>query len=320
MSREIYVNGRYVPHASAQVHVEDRGYQFADGIYEVVPVVEGVLVDEDPHLDRLDRSLAELRIASPMSRGALKSVVREIARRNGVNNGIIYIQITRGVAQRDHTFPKGVRPGVVIYARRKDIAAIFEKAKKGVSVITAPDLRWKRCDIKTVSLLPNVLAKQAAAEAGAYEAWQVDEDGNVTEGTSSNAWIVTQDGRLVTRPETNEILNGITRQTLIGLASQHGIGFEYRSFTVAEALQAREAFVSSATSFVMPVVRIDGHSVGEGTPGPLCRILLNHYTDYMEALRARGHVVPNSLEPRRALVKSAVAAADGAFSDSAAAD
>lgn len=300
MSREIYVNGRYLPHNKAQVHVEDRGYQFADGIYEVVPVVGGVLVDEDPHLDRLDRSLKELQISEAMSRGALKTVVREIARRNSVRDGIIYIQITRGVAHRDHVFPAAAKPAVVVYARRKNIGAIYEKAAKGVAVITTPDLRWKRCDIKTVSLLPNVLAKQEAAVSGAYEAWQIDADGMVTEGTSSNAWIVTHKDDLITRPPTDEILNGITRQTLISLAEQNGLTHVSRSFTVEEALGAREAFASSATSFVMPVVSIDGKPVGDGKPGPLCKVLLTHYQEYIEKLKASGSTLDASLEPPRA--------------------
>ena len=220
MSRWAYVNGRYVPHREASVHVEDRGYQFADGVYEVVLVHAGAMIDEIPHLDRLDRSLDELRIAQPMGRMALRAVLREVVRRNRIRTGLVYLQITRGVARRDHAFPTGVKPALVVTAKRLALPR-EETLESGVRVVTIEDIRWQRCDIKSVSLLPNVLGKQHARENGAYEAWQIDQDGNVTEGTSSNSWIVTHDDRLLTRPASHEILNGITRQTILKLAKLH---------------------------------------------------------------------------------------------------
>ena len=268
MARQAYVNGRYVPQGEATVHIEDRGYQFADGVYEVVPVVQGTPVDEDPHLDRLERSLDELRIAMPMSRAALKLVSHELMRRNGLSNGFLYMQVTRGVAPRDHKFPKAATPALVMTTRQTKPHSAKQLAD-GVAVITLPDIRWKRCDIKSVSLLPNVLGKQAAVEAGAFEAWMVGEDGRVTEGTSTNAWIVTGDNKLVTREASNAILNGITRLALLRLAESEGVELEERAFTVEEALQAREAFITSSTNFVMPVTRIDDQPVGNGHPGIL---------------------------------------------------
>ncbi|HTZ77534.1 MAG TPA: D-amino-acid transaminase [Stellaceae bacterium] len=279
MSRVAYVNGQYVPHRSATVHIEDRGYQFADGVYEVITVDKGMLVDEGLHLKRLDRSLDELRIAKPMPDRALRTVIREVIRRNRVRDGIIYIQMTRGVAPRDHAFPKNAATQVVMTSRRAKLAnpqAIAE----GVRVITIPDLRWARCDIKSVSLLPNILGKQQAREAGAYEAWQVDRDGNVTEGTSTNAWIVTKEGEVVTRAANNAILNGITRLGILHLIERAGLRFVERPFSVAEAKAAREAFISSATSYVMPVVRIDDSVIGGGKPGELTRRLREFYTSY----------------------------------------
>lgn len=284
MPRYAYVNGRYLPHGQAAVHIEDRGYQFADGVYEVVPVAGGRAVDEIPHLDRLERSLAELRIAMPISRRALELVSRELLRRNDLRDGLIYIQITRGVAPRNHAFPAHARPALVMTTKRMGFAE-QSKFKDGVAVITVPDLRWARRDIKTINLLPNCLAKQAAAEAGAYEALQVDDEGNVTEGTSSNAWIVTRDGKLVTRHLSNDILHGVTRRTILAIATEEGVAFEERPFTVEEALGAHEAFVTSATSFVTPVVEIDGGRVGGGKPGPLTRRLLAWYRDYVAGLR-----------------------------------
>ena len=282
MSRIAYVNGRYQPHGSATVHIEDRGYQLADGVYEVVAIVGGKMVDEDPHLDRLDRSLSELRIKRPMARAALKLVMREVIRRNGVRDGLIYMQMTRGVAPRDHKFPKQAETAVVIYARRRPIAAQIAQARRGVKAITVPDIRWDRCDIKSIALLPNCLMKQRAAEAGAYEAWQVAADGTVTEGSSTNAWIVTKAGELVTRPLSDAILSGITRLTLLKIAREQGLKLVERPFTVAEALAAREAFVTSATSFVMPCIEIDGKPIGNGGVGLLCTALLDHYLAYIE--------------------------------------
>ncbi len=279
MSRVAYVNGRYVPHGKACVHIEDRGYQFADGVYEVVALVNGRMVDEGPHLDRLERSLRELHIAMPMSRAALQLVLRETARRNRIRSGLLYMQVTRGVARRDHPFPKTATPSIVVTARRlqpPSAAAV----DAGVRVITIPDIRWERCDIKSVGLLPNVLGKQRAREAGAYEAWQVDREGAVTEGTSTNAWIVTKEGELVTRPVSNAILNGITRLTILKLAREQGLAFRERAFSVAEAKTAREAFISSATSFVLPVTQIDESVIGNGRAGSLSLRLRHAYDEH----------------------------------------
>lgn len=272
MFRFAYVNGRYVPYAAAQVHVEDRGYQFSDGVYEVCEVRDGSLVDERRHLDRLDRSLSELRIELPIARSALGVVLRETARRNRVRDGLIYLQVTRGVARRDHGFPPpGTRPSLVVTARSLDRAKQNALAETGIAVLTVPDDRWSRVDIKSVSLLPNVLARQAARDAGAREAWLVDADGFVSEGASTNAWIVTRSGRVVTRPAEFGILRGITRTVVLDVAAKQGLAVEERPFTVAEAYEAREAFATAATQIVMPVVEIDGKPVGDGKPGPVAR-------------------------------------------------
>lgn len=278
MARIAYVNGRYRPHRDAVVHVEDRGYQFADGVYEVVAVAGGRLVDEDWHLDRLERSLKELRIVEPMPRAALRLVMREVIRRNLVSDGMVYMQMTRGVAPRDHVFPKNADTAVVVTARRKKPppAELLENGAKAISI---PDIRWARCDIKSVSLLPNVLGKQRAVEAGAYEAFQIDRDGFVTEGTATNAWIVTAKDELVTRSAGPEILNGITRLAVIEIAKQQGLRFVERRYTLADAKAAREAFVTGSTAFVMPIVRIDDTTIGDGKPGALTRALRRAYID-----------------------------------------
>ncbi len=274
MSRIAYVNGRYVRHAEAGVHIEDRGYQFADGVYEVCEVRDGRLIDERRHLDRLGRSLGELAIRWPMERRALSVVLREVVRRNRVTDGIVYLQVTRGVARRDHAFPGAdVPPSLVVTARGVPRSAGEGRAATGVAVITVPDNRWERVDIKSVSLLPNVLAKQKAREAGAYEAWFVTPDGFVTEGSSTNAWIVTGEGALVTHPATVAILRGITRTVLIEALAAENLRLEERHFSVEEARAAREAFVTSATSIVTPVVKIDGEKVGSGQPGPVAKRL-----------------------------------------------
>ncbi len=283
MSRIAYVNGRYVPHRDAGVHVEDRGYQFSDGVYEVYEVRGGRLIDERRHAVRLERSLNELRIRPPMSPAALGVIVREVVRRNHVVDGMAYLQVTRGVAPRDHAFPTSVvAPSLVVTARAMAGGPRQKRAQEGVSVITVPDNRWERVDIKTVSLLPNVLAKQQAREAGAYEAWFVDDEGFVTEGTSSNAWIVTGEGTLVTRFADRGILRGITRSVLIDATAGKRLKVEERSFTVAEAVAAREAFVTSATTIVTPVVRIDGKPVGDGKPGPVTRRMREAFYGHAE--------------------------------------
>ena len=280
MPRIAYVNGRYLDHRRAAVHIEDRGYQFADGVYEVIHLFRGRLVDEDPHLDRLDRSLGELRIAWPLSRAALRIAMRELIRRNRFATGLLYIQVTRGVAPRDHKFPSAVRSALVMTVRSiPEFPA--EMRENGVAVVTIDDLRWARCDIKSVALLPNVLGKQAAAEAGAYEAWMCDGEGFVTEGTSSNAWIVTADGTLVTYPAESDILRGITRQAIFELAAELGIPAEERKFTREEALGAREAFLSNSSHFVTPVTRIDGAMIANGKPGSLSTALHDRYLAFM---------------------------------------
>ena len=250
------------------MHIEDRGFQFADGVYEVIAVVGGHLVDEEPHLARLHRSLAELRVAPPMADSALKVVMREVIRRNGVDTGIVYLQVTRGAAPREHAFPKAAKPTLVVTSRRTS-APDPRLGQDGIAVITIPDIRWQRCDIKSVALVANVLGKQQAREAGAYEAWQVDRDGRITEGTSTNAWIVTADGTVVTRAADTAILNGVTRLAVFDIMRREGYRLVERAFTVAEAKAAREAFLTSTTADLLPVVRIDGAPVGEGRPGPL---------------------------------------------------
>jgi D-alanine transaminase len=282
MSRVAYVDGSYRPHRDAAVHIEDRGYQFADGVYEVIAVKGGHLVDEALHLARLRRSLRELRIEGAIGDGPLKVVMREVIRRNGVVDGIVYLQVTRGAAPRDHGFPKAARPILVATSRRAR-PPDPKLGRDGISVITVPDIRWQRCDIKSVALVANVLGKQRAREVGAYEAWQVDALGRVTEGTSTNAWIVTTDGVVVTRAADSAILNGVTRLALIDIIGREGYRFEERPFTVAEAKYAREAFLTSTTTDVLPVVAIDDHPVADGKPGPLSRKLRESYLTHAAA-------------------------------------
>ena len=291
MSRIAYVNGQYLPHGSAMVHVEDRGYQFADGVYEVIAISGGQLIDGEPHLDRLERSLGELEMAMPMARGALRVVLAETVRSNGVDEGILYLQVTRGVAPRYHGFPRAARPALVVTARRMALPNDAEAAR-GVKTISQPDIRWGRCDIKSVSLLPNVLAKQRADEAGALEALLIDRDGKVTEASGSNVWIVDREGRIITRATSNGILGGITRHRLIELAREAGMEVIERSFTLDEAKQAREAFVTSTTKFLAPVTQIDDTVIANGEPGETSRRLLGLYIDYARGgaatARARG--------------------------------
>jgi D-alanine transaminase len=284
MGRIAYVNGRFLPHGQAAVHIEDRGYQLADAVYEVWALFDGRLADAEGHFVRLERSLSELAIAMPMSRRALTLVLREAVRRNRVREGMLYLQVSRGVAPRDHAFPGvDVRPSVVITVKAIDRAATEAKAARGVSVVTTPENRWGRCDIKTVGLLPNALAKQKAKEAGAAEAWFVDELGFVTEGASSNAWIVDQEGRLRTRDANANILRGITRRTLMDVIANEGLPLDERPFTPAEAVAAREAFITGAGALVLPVVAVDGRPVGDGTPGPLAMRLRRLYIERARA-------------------------------------
>lgn len=278
MSRIAYVNGQYRDMRDATVNIEDRGYQFSDGVYEVCEIRGGKIVDLPRHMTRLQRSLGELRIAMPMPLNALEIVIHEVVRRNRVSYGIIYLQITRGVARRDHAFPvKPVKPAVVVTARSLSLQKNQATAARGIGVITVPENRWPRVDIKSVSLLPNVLAKQQARENDAYEAWFVDKDGHVTEGASSNAWIVTKDGKVVTRPANNEILAGVTRAVLTNVLAALQIKFEERPFTPEEAYQAAEAFVTASSQIVMPVVRIDGRNIGDGRPGTVSNRLREEF-------------------------------------------
>jgi D-alanine transaminase len=283
VSRIAYVNGRYLRRADASVNIEDRGYQFADGVYEVCEVRSGKLIDERRHIERLQRSLKELRIDLPMSLAALGAVLRETVRRNRVIDGIVYLQITRGVAKRDHPFPPvPVAPAIVVTANRLDMQKMESMAAEGVAVITLSDNRWDRVDIKSISLLPNVLAKQTAREKGAREAWFVDEQGLVTEGSSSNAWIVTRDGKVITRPADHSILKGITRAVVLNVMKAQGLELEERPFSVEEAYQAREAFLTSASQLVLPVVRIDGRPVGNGAPGLIASALRRDFHRFAE--------------------------------------
>jgi D-alanine transaminase len=285
MSRWAYVNGRFVPHRDAAVHIEDRGYQLADGIYEVWAVFDGRLADAAGHFERLSRSLGELKIAEPMGRPALAIVLAETLRRNRIRDGLLYLQITRGVARRDHAFPDpAVPPAIVVTARRVDLAAAEARAAVGIGVITVPENRWGRCDIKTIGLLPNALARQAAKEAGAAEAWFVDDLGLVTEGAASNAWIVDADGALRTRDIQANILRGVTRKSLLEVIGDIGLTLEERPFTPAEARGAREAFITGAGNLVMPVVRVDGVKLGDGIPGPVAKKLRAVYIDKARSL------------------------------------
>jgi D-alanine transaminase len=284
VGRIAYVNGRFVPHGEAVVHIEDRGYQFADAVYEVWALFDGRLGDPEGHFQRLERSLGELSIDMPMSRAALTVVLKEAVRRNRVRDGLVYLQVSRGVAPRDHAFPRpGTPPSVVITVSRVDRAAAEARAARGVAVVTTPESRWARCDIKTVGLLPNVLAKQKARAIGAVEAWYVDELGLVTEGASSNAWIVDADGVLRTRDTNANILRGVTRLSLIDMAREAGLKVEERPFTPQEARAAKEAFITGAGTLVLPVVTVDGKPVGDGKPGPVATKLRRLYIERAKA-------------------------------------
>jgi len=276
--RIAYVNGRYLPHGMAGVHIEDRALQLGDGIYEVFNIRDGQPLDEEGHLDRLERSLRELGMAMPISRPALKLVTREMVAKNRMPNGFLYLQVTRGAVKRDHVPPAdGPRPTLIMTMRLQDVAGLKQRLEKGIAVSTQADIRWGRRDIKTVQLLPNLMAKQAAKKAGAFEAWLVDDQGYVTEGSSTNAWIVDQDGTIITRDLSNAILPGVTRKVILAAAAEAQIKVEERKFTVAEALAAKEAFLSSATGAAIPVVRIDGQTIGDGVPGPLTQRIRDLY-------------------------------------------
>ena len=283
MSRIAYVNGRYLPQGEASVNVEDRGYQFADGVYEVLYVSGGRFLDEDLHMARLERSLREISIEPPMGRPAMMHVLREVIARNRLREGLVYMQVTRGVARRDHAFPaRPVPPALVVTCRRtppypKDVA------KWAGSAITAPDQRWARCDIKSVGLLPNVLAKQAARQAGAAEAILIDRDGMVTEGSSTSVWVVDAGGALRTRQLGHAILPGCTRASLFEQLAAEGIHAEERAVSEAELRNAQEVFITSATSFVKPITAIDGAPVGDGQAGPVTRRLFDMFARHAAA-------------------------------------
>lgn len=288
MGRTIYVNGRYLPYARASVHAEDRGFQFGDAVYEVIEVRDGALIDATRHLDRLARSLGEIAMAMPLTASAMRHVIGECMRRNRVHDGTVYLQVSRGARPRDFLFPGPDVPQTVICIARPAARALADqRAAVGIAVKTMPDPRWQRCDIKTVMLLPASIAKEAAKAAGAREAWFVDAAGLVTEGASSNAWIVDANGRLVTRPLDSSILQGVTRTTLIAVIARLGLVMEERAFSVAEAKSAREAFVTAATNVVTPVTRIDGVEIGDGKPGPVAR-----------SLRAAFHAEAEHVPPR----------------------
>jgi D-alanine transaminase len=284
MSHIAYVNGRYLPHRDASVHIEDRGYQFADGVYEVAAIWNGLPVDYKGHIARLWRSMAELRMREPMSPQALTVVVREVVERNRFRTGIVYIQVNRGVAPRAHPFPGGtVKPSLVVTAKHFG-GSSDAMAEQGAKVVTAADIRWARRDIKSVGLLANVLARQSAAESKAYEAILVTADGTVTEASASNAWIITADKTIVTHPATNDILGGITRTTVKRLAEQAGYKVVERPFSLAEALSAKEVFLTGTTTFVMPVAQIDDKPIGNGAGGLIALDLRQRYRRYMESL------------------------------------
>lgn len=283
MPRIAYVNGRYLPHSDAAVHIEDRGFQFADGVYEVCEVRHGVIVDLTRHLERLERSLGEIRITLTMSRTALSQVIREVLRRNRVKNGLFYLQVTRGAARRDHVFPaEGTPATVVVTAKSTDPSIIARKNANGIKAITLPDNRWDRVDIKTVGLLPNALARQQAKEAGAQEAIYVDPNGMVTEGAATNVWIVDQEGVLRTRPADHGILRGITRTTLMDIAAAKGITIREEAFSVEEMLAAREVFITAATSICFPIVEIDGRTIANGHPGGMSQKIREAFFDIAE--------------------------------------
>jgi len=285
MSRVAYVNGAYVPMQNAVVHIEDRGYQFADGVYEGITVAGGKLIDLEPHLDRLERSLRELQIDMPMGRRALSVVFKETVRRNRLQDAFLYIQVTRGVAKRDHPFPANAVSALVVTARRLDLNGVKARAEVGIKVSSQPDIRWGRCDVKSIALLPNILAKQAAREAGGFEAVLYDQQGYVTEGSSTNIWMVSADGVLVTRSTDDNILPGITRATLMTIAAELQMKVETRAFTLDESKSAAEMFLTSSTSCAMPIVEFDGTPIGDGTPGTTAKRLAEAYWAYIDTDR-----------------------------------
>ena len=277
MTRIAYVDGAYLPFDQAGVHIEDRGYQFADGVYEVFALVDGQMLDVEAHLERLDLSLQKINLASPVSKPALLVILKETIRANNIKDGLVYMQITRGRAARNHVYPATPQPVLSVTVRPINETHRRHVAEAGIKVISIEDQRWKRCDIKSISLLPNVMAKQAAVEAGAQEAWMIDGEGFVTEGASTTAWIVDKAGKLRTRPLANDILSGITRQMLISLINELKLELDEVPFTLDEAYSSKEAFSTASSLIVMPVVDIDGHEIGNGKPGKITTQLLHNY-------------------------------------------
>jgi len=269
--RIAYVDGRYIRHGAAGVHVEDRGLQFADSVYEVIAVSNAQLVDAARHFDRLKRSLGEIGMALPVGRAALRIILNETARRNRLNEGLLYLQITRGAAPRDHAAPDNIAPTLIVTAKQTDALAMDARHESGIAIITTPDIRWARCDIKSTALLPNVMAKTEARRRDAYEAWFVDGAGFVTEGSSTNAWIVDDAGTPITRSLRDNILSGVTRGVLLRALSEAGLAVEERAFSLEEAHGAEEAFITSATGGAIPVVQIDGRAIGRGGIGPVSK-------------------------------------------------
>ena len=276
MNRIVYVNGEYLPEGEGKISIFDRGFLFADGVYEVTAVIHGKLIDYEPHIERLERSLGEIKMGWPCSKAKVRAMHEELVKRNKIDQGWIYMQVTRGTADRDFKFPKDVAPTLIAFAQSKNLLDNPD-AIKGVKVVTVPDIRWMRRDIKSVMLLAPVLGKQAAYEKGGFEAWMV-EDGMVTEGTSSNAYIV-KDGRVITRPLSEKILAGVTRRSLFRLAKENAVAIEERAFSPEEAYEADEAFLTSATNFVLPIVEIDDRRIGGGQPGPVSRRLREIYIE-----------------------------------------
>lgn len=286
MAKLIYLNGQYLPHHHAKVHVEDRAFLFGDAVYEVIACIHGHLADERAHLERLERSCSELQIAMPVERETLRVLIRELLRKNRINNSAIYIQITRGVAKRDFKFPA---PNTRATLMMMTPAFDFENNKgviNGIRVKTVRDIRWKRRDIKSILLLPQSMAKQEAVNAGCDDAWMVDDDGFITEGSASNAYIV-KGKEIITRPVTTSILKGTTRNALQNLCGSSEYIFTERKFKPEEAYEADEAFVTGATSLVTTVIEIDGHKIGNGKIGSVSKELLNEYVAYVKGLRMK---------------------------------
>lgn len=283
--RIAYVNGAYAPHAQAAVHIEDRGYQFADGVYEVACLFDGQLIDFEEHLDRLENSLEEIQIPAPLDRFALKHICREVVRLNRLRDGMVYIQITRGVAPRYHAFPVHADPSIVVTTKYINQCQAMKKAERGLAAITLPDIRWARPDIKSISLLPNVLGKQQAVDAGAYDAILYDSDGFVTESNAANVWIVDANGVLRTPPLTAKILAGVTRRRLILLLKDHGVKVEESPIFLDELRQAKEVILTASVSAIIPIITLDGTPVGNGMTGDMAKLMAKLYIDYSRGYR-----------------------------------